>query len=463
MPSELPFDVAVIGAGASGALLAAQFARTAPDGGRLALIGAGNRVARGLAYETVYKANLLNVMAGNMSAFPDDREHFARWLASRLPNADAKTFAPRRLYGDYLAEILAESLRVSSVVPINGSAINLTRSDGLWSVQLEHGATVRAQSVVLAFGNLPPAHDPLDVSQISEFYHRSPWSPDALLGLPAEAPVLLIGSGLTMVDVSLSLREAGHRGPIQAVSRHGRLSQFHQPYNPHPLADLPAAFHTPFRAMRWIRAEVESVQHAGGDWRAVIDSLRPHTANIWHGWTLAQRATFLRHARSLWDIHRHRMAPEIADQLADMVTQGTLSIHAGRITGAERDGHMAKISLRSATTGESFSLWAARVINCTGPERDYARARSPLVASIRAQGWLSPDPLRLGIETDIDGRLIGSDGSPVPGLFSLGPPRMPALWESIAIPEIRLQAAGLARLLISESVGARLAQTEPPY
>jgi uncharacterized NAD(P)/FAD-binding protein YdhS len=275
--------------------------------------------------------------------------------------------------------------------------------------------------------------------------------------------VLLIGSGLTMVDVSLSLRETGHRGPILAVSRHGRLSQFHQPYSPHPLVDLPAAFNSPVGSLRWIRAEVEAVQCAGGDWRAVIDSLRPHTANIWCGWTLAQRATFLRHARNLWDIHRHRMAPEIADQLASLVTQGTLNIHAGRIISAERDGRMAKISLRSATTGESYSLRAARVINCTGPDRDYAKAQSPLVVRMRAQGWLNPDPLRLGIETDTDGRLTSSDGSPVPGLFSLGPPRMPALWESIAIPEIRVQAAGLAKLLILESVGARLAQTEPHY
>jgi uncharacterized NAD(P)/FAD-binding protein YdhS len=270
--------------------------------------------------------------------------------------------------------------------------------------------------------------------------------------------VLLIGSGLTMVDVSLSLRETGHHGPIQVVSRHGRLSQFHQPYSPHPLADLPAAFQSPLGALRWIRAEVKAVQRAGGDWRAVIDSLRPHTASIWRGWTLAQRATFLRHARNLWDIHRHRMAPESADQLAELVAEGTLFIHAGRITGAETDGRMAKISLRSATTGESYSLRAARVINCSGPDRDYAKAQSPLVARMRAQGWLSPDPLRLGIETDTDGRLLGSDGSPVPGLFSLGPPRMPALWESIAIPEIRVQAAELARVLISESVGIRIAQ-----
>jgi uncharacterized NAD(P)/FAD-binding protein YdhS len=271
-------------------------------------------------------------------------------------------------------------------------------------------------------------------------------------GLDPEAPVLLVGAGLTMVDVALSLRESGHRSQIQAVSRHGRLYQFHQSYTPRPLAELPADFSSPQTALRWLRAEAARAEN----WRAVIDSLRPHTAAIWQGWTLPQRASFLRHARNLWDLHRHRMAPEIAVQLDELLAQGVLTLHAGRILQAESNGQSAQISLRLARSGETLRLEVARVINCTGPARDFSRVDHPLIANLRQHGWLVPDALGLGLETDpTTGQLLGPEGRPTPGLFTLGPLRIPALWESLAIPEIRVQAVDLAKWLAAESALAR--------
>ena len=460
MSSDPPFDVAVIGAGASGVLLASQFSRLAPAGARLALIGVGERPARGVAYETAYRANLLNVPASNMSAFPDDREHFLRWLVKHLPGAHARSFAPRRLYGDYLAEILAQALQSESVVPVSGNAIRLTRQGGLWKVQLEQGTVLESRAVVLATGNLLTPGDPLDVSRITHFYRRNPWAAGVVDGLAPEAPVLLIGTGLTMVDTVLSLRESGHRGPIHAVSRHGRLYQSHQPCAARPLAQLPPAFSTPAGSLHWIRNEIESAKTEGGDWRAVIDSLRPHTSTIWQGWSISQRASFLRHARNLWDIHRHRMAPEVAAQLAELQAGGSLRVYAGRISAADTQGRAARIVVRASQGGESFVLNVARVINCSGPGRDYSKVDLPLVADLRQQGWLTPDPLRLGIQTDANGGLLAADGNLAPNLYTLGPLRIPALWESIAIPEIRCQAAELAGLLAAGSLEQSLERAE---
>jgi uncharacterized NAD(P)/FAD-binding protein YdhS len=93
------------------------------------------------------------------------------------------------------------------------------------------------------------------------------------------------------------------------------------------------------------------------------------------------------------------------------------------------------------------TLRVARVINCTGPACDYARLDLPLVVQMRRAGWLTPDPLHLGIDTADDGRLLDADGQPVDDLYTLGPLRRPALWESTAIPEIRQQAMELAKLL----------------
>jgi uncharacterized NAD(P)/FAD-binding protein YdhS len=429
------FDVAIIGAGASGTLTAVQFARVAGAGAHGALIEAGARAARGLAYGTPYGAHLLNVPAARMSALPDDPEHFLRWLRERDPDAQAATFAPRSLYGDYLAALLGDAAVASRVERVGGTAVGLSRAESRWIVHLHDDRRIAARAVVLALGNLPPS-DPLHLDGAPDEYVPDPWAPGAAVGLDADAPVLLIGTGLTAVDVAVALRHEGHRGPLFALSRNGRLPQPHAPFTPRPLAALPAAFASPRGALRWARAAVA----AGEEWRAVIDSIRPFTSSIWKAWTPPQRGSFYRHAKNLWDVHRHRAAPEVRSELDVTVLRGRV---------AEMRPHELGIEVLYRPTGrnDTDALVVARVINCTGPASDYARVDLPLVVQMRRAGWLTPDPLRMGVETDADGRLIGHDGAPVEGLFTLGPLRRPALWESTAIPEIREQAAALARVL----------------
>lgn len=420
------FEVAVIGAGASGALTALHFARAAQGQAHGALIEAGARAARGLAYGTPYGAHLLNVAASRMSAIPEDPEHFLRWLSERDAQATAGTFAPRAMYGDYLAALLEEEPVRSRITRVGGTAVGISREGDHWMVHLHDDRGLAARAVVLALGNLPP-YDPLPMNgaALTE-YVRDPWARGAAVGLDPEAPVLLIGSSLTALDVVIALRHHGHRGPVYAISRHGRVAQPHAPYTPRPLAAIPPAFASPRGAIRWIRGEVE----IGVEWRAVIDSLRPHTTAIWRSWTLAQRGSFLRHARNLWDVHRHRAS-----------VSSEMTVLRGRVLGMTATGHGLDVAYSGGT------LQVARVFNCTGPACDYSRIDLPLVVQLRRAGLLTPDPLRLGVETDDDGRLLDTHGHPVEGLFTLGPLRRPALWESTAIPEIRSQAAALARVL----------------
>ena len=407
--------MAIIGAGASGVLVAAHVRRAAPSL-RVAIVDAGARAARGLAYGTPYGAHLLNVPAGRMSAFVDDPDHFTRWLG-----APPSVFAPRSRYGEYLAQVLDES----GAEKILGSAVGLTPS---WNVHLHDGRVLAARTVVLALGNLAPA-DPLKLGDAAPpNYLRDPWAPGAAQGLAPDAEILIIGTGLTMIDLVLALRAEGHRGVVHAISRRGLVPHAHapakQPPAPRPLPPAPS----PLAMLRWIREQSEH-----GDWRAVIDALRPHTTKIWQSWTLAQRDSFLRHARVFWDVHRHRAAPEVAAEVEKLRRQGILNIHAGRVIAIHENGDVV-------TDKRTFHV--ARVINCTGPASDYATLDLPLVAQLRRAGWLVPDPLRLGIETDADGRLA-------PGLFTIGPLRRPALWESTAIPEIREQAAALAKVVLA--------------
>lgn len=454
-----PYDVAVIGAGASGALVAAQFRRNAPAHSRLALIGADPYPARGIAYETPYQSHVLNVRAGNMSAFSDDMDHFLRWLQHRDPDAHAKTFAQRSVYGDYLTDLLNTPARgFAQITHIQGTAVDMSKSGGLWAIYLDNGITIRAQKVVLALGNLAP-NDPLKLqSRFVPSYWRNPWASDIALGLPPHAPVLLIGTGMTMVDVVMALRDEGHQGRIYAISRHGRLPQEHSDFARRPLQKPPAGLTSPIAALRWLRRELEIAQREGYNWRAVIDGIRPHTATIWRSWTLAQRASFLRHARNLWDVLRHRIAPEIYRQMRYLIGLGVLSIHAGRLDSLYTNPQGFTVTWTPAGSKTLETLQVARIINCSGPSRDYARADLPVIVSLRRSGWLTPDKLRLGIETDSDGRLIDVDGAPVNDLFAIGSLRIPSAWESTAIPEIRSQAAALVKLLILNLIDVPVSQ-----
>jgi uncharacterized NAD(P)/FAD-binding protein YdhS len=425
-----PFDVAVIGAGASGALVAVHFRRAAPSG-RLALIDAGARAARGLAYGTPYGAHLLNVPAARMSALADDPEHFLRWLQSRMADATGTTFAPRPLYGDYLAELLSSV----AVERVGGTAVGLTRERDAWLVHLHDGRTIRSRAVVLALGNLPPA-DPLGLDRDLPQYVRDPWAPGAAAGLDREAPVLFIGTGLTMIDLAVAFRAEGHRGAMFALSRHGRLPRPHAPAEKIAPPENPGS---PREVLRWIRAQ--------SDWRAAVDALRPLTSELWQRWPESRRASFLRHARSLWDVHRHRLAPHVAAEVDELLASGDLRVLTGRIAGLEPDGDAVRVLWQPRGADLHRELTVARVINCTGPATDYARVDLPLVVHLRRAGLLVPDPLALGVETDADGRLVDTAGAPVDGLYTLGPLRRAALWESTAIPEIRQQAAALAALL----------------
>ncbi|HMB23285.1 MAG TPA: FAD/NAD(P)-binding protein [Anaerolineales bacterium] len=447
----------MIGAGASGTLVAAQFDRLAPLDARLVLIGDQPRPARGVAYDTPYQTNLLNVPAGNMSAFPNDVEHFTRWLAKHLPGSNAATFAPRKLYGNYLLNLFMKLRKYSNKIDyLNTEVIDITRQDGLWFLELANGNVVKAYSVVLAVGNSLPPADPIDFRAAKSHYFRNPWTPEATKDLPAEAPILLIGTGLTMVDVALALRETGHRGPIHAISRHGRLSQTHKSYEPRCLNELPADFHSPHGALRWIRARIKKEEQTGNNWRAVIDSLRPHTAAIWQGWSLQQRSSFLRHARNLWDVHRHRIAPEIYERLSILVEDRELTLHQDSLVSAAKVNDGIAVAWKDRKTSELKTLHVARVINCTGPSRDLEKTRSSLISKLFHAGWISADALKLGLETDLNGRLFDKHGNVAPGLYTLGPLRIAGLWESVAIPEIRSQALELVKLLIKEYEAARI-------
>ncbi len=462
--TRLECDVLIVGAGASGTMLAAQLVRLAPKLRVLVLDGDGSG-GRGMAFRTGCDEHLLNVPARGMSAFASEPEHFHQWLTRRMPGIGSGTFASRSLYGDYLHDVLMQACAAGHVQvrqdwAVAAEMVSFQSGQERWRVRLRSGVRVMAPRVVLALGNFTP-EPPAGCNGLPPTHFiNDPWRSDLAQGLTDGIerlqPVLLLGTGLTMYDVVLELRNRGHRGPLHALSRHGRTPLAHGVCAPHVLSTAPP-MGSPLAVLRWIREEADRAEQRGTNWRAVIDAMRPHNQQLWQSWSVAQQAAFMRHLRSLWDVHRHRAAPEIAQRVDALIRTGKLTVHSGRLVSIQppRGTTSSQLPLRAIwrsagerQTHQSF----ARVINCTGLSSDYRQLEHDLISQLRHADWLTPDQLGLGIQTDERGQLCRQGGQASPGLYTLGPPRRAQLWESIAVPELRVQAAELAQHLVNSAM-----------
>ncbi len=454
-------DVAILGGGASGALVAAHLLDRVDAAPSVALVEPRTALARGAAYSTGRDEHLLNVRAAGMSAFNADPGHFVAWLqrqpahAGVEPAALAPRFMPRREYGAYLAALLEAAPAADRLQRMAAMADGITPAAAGYRISLADGGRLDARSVVLAIGNLAAplplaGADALDPGQVVEA-----WDYGAVAAIDGDADVCIIGAGLSMVDAVVTLHANGHRGRIVALSRNGLLPLAHTVAAPAAgdwAALLPLGVRARLRALRaWAAHEAE----AGRPWQGVLDALRPHVQALWTAWPEVEQRRFLRHAVRQWDIHRHRIAPEVAAVLGMLAADGRFVLHAGRARALE-PGPRPRIRYRRRGDGAEAVIDADVVVNATGMEKRVTRARSPLLQDLLAQGLARPGPHGIGLDTAADGALHDRDGRPLPGLWTLGALRAGSLWESIAMPELRGQA-----LQVAEAVRARLATPVP--
>lgn len=440
MPVE---HVAIVGAGFSGTLQAINLLRH--EGPRATLIERGSRAGEGLAYGAAHPSHVLNVRAGNMSALPDDPGHFARWLETRGVADAATSFASRVTYGVYLREMLDAALAASGgrLTVRYGEVTDAVESDRGIALELADGEAIAADAAVLAVGNLPP-HDPpglADGALPDDLYKGDPWAGDIADGLTSADTVLVVGTGLTMIDVALMLEARGFEGRIVALSRRGLLPRRHEAASDWAkIGDRPATVASGL--VRQVRERADAV-----GWRNAVDELRPFTQPMWANASEAERARFLRHLRPWWDVHRHRLAPEVADRLTAMQDRGQLHVLAGKTVAftAERGGVRMTWRPRGSDANETMAV--RRIVNCTGPLGDLNRTFDPLLVALRERGAIRPDAANLGIDVNGVGQVIGAAGRPSERLYALGPMTRGAFWEIVAVPDIRRQTWDVARRL----------------
>lgn len=437
-------NVVIIGGGASGALVALCVMRSGTHADRIVIIDDGKNVGEGVAYAHINEHYLLNVRAIGMSAYFDQPTHFVEWLKEEKAYDDAEGFVPRHWYAEYLRHELAIQIKQSGVqLSIHhGIATKINRTTH--AVTCTDGTQYDADVVIMAIGNLASQNP----------FHRWNSAPNYVLNwrefqattVQDNDRIVIVGTGLTMVDQIVALHERGFKGQIVAVSRHGYLPQTHVGRQSYPCpitvedADLPLS-----SLLRKMRVAILQAQHAGVPWQAVIDSIRPHTQGIWRRWNLATQQRFLRHLRPVWDVHRHRMAPEIAQRVNQMITAGQLQVITGRIRGYEETQDGMRITLVS--NRETHVIAGRVVINCTGPSSDYVTKHVPIVYALAAEGVVVPHANGIGLNVTAVGQVVNASGTVEPWLWCIGPMRKGADWECTAVPDIRVHAHQLVGAL----------------
>lgn len=460
-------DILIIGGGLSGAMLAAQLLRL-PGQRRVLVIEPRAELGRGEAYSAVELGHTLNGNAARMSVDPDNADDLTHWLTEHIaaggwPESDeqhvpvSELFPPRGLFGVYVQQRLAEAqavgaLKGARVEHVRAEVVDLeTLSDSV-RLSLSDGQQLQGAYAVLATGMFPAARTPQTESSGLNAAALDPWDVAAMRQLDPQSTVLIIGSGLTMVDAVVSLEQAGHRGPIEVFSRHGLLP--HVRRQPPAWVDFLAEDHsirTPRQLVRELRRHCRDAIAQGIDWQAPLDTVRAHIGRLWSQATDVQRRQFVRHVRPWWESHHHRSPPLSAELVARLHGEGRLRIHAASFKGLEpaSDGE-ATIRIRRRGEAQTCVVHGAALINSSGIEYDWRRVARPLPQQLLARGLVRPGPLALGIAAAVDGAVLSADGQVASRLFAMGPPLRGMWWESTAVTDVASQAKSLAARLVSD-------------
>ncbi|UVL92394.1 FAD/NAD(P)-binding protein [Pseudomonas siliginis] len=461
---EQPADILIIGGGLSGTMLAVQLLRL-PGQRKILIIEPRAELGRGEAYSAVELGHTLNGNAARMSVDPDNPDDLTQWLTAHIAGGGwpesaeqdvpvSELFPPRGLFGVYVQQRLAEAravgaLQGSTVEHICAEAVDLQSDSGSMQLTLSDGRILRGSQAVLATGMFPAARTPQTQSSGLNAAALDPWDVAAMRELDPQSTVVIIGSGLTMVDAVVSLEQAGHRGPIEVFSRHGLLP--HVRRQPPAWVDFLAADHsirTPRQLVRELRRHCRDAIAQGIDWQAPLDTVRAHIARLWSQATDVQRRQFVRHVRPWWESHHHRSPPLSAELIERLHKEGRLRIHAASFKGIEPGaGDAVTIRIRPRGEAETSTVSGAALINSSGIEYDWRRVARPLPQQLLARGLVRPGPLALGISAK-DGAVVGAEGRVSSQLFAMGPPLRGMWWESTAVTDVAAQAKALARRLV---------------
>jgi uncharacterized NAD(P)/FAD-binding protein YdhS len=438
-------NVVIVGGGAGGAAVAFHLLRRGGPDLRIYLVEHGPWLGRGVAYAVESPVFRLNVAAAKMSLDPERPDDFAAWAG-----ADPDVFLPRAAFGDYVVARLGEAVRSSpaKLRVVRGEVVAV----GDDSVQLADGRQLPAATVVLAMGIQPrvaPSSLPEDPRILDA------WDECGLATLPREGRVLVLGAGLSALDVVTLLDRRGFEGSVTILSRRGLLPRPHL-WPPRPAMTLPREILDAAPAdlrglLRWARTTFRACEASGQPWQVTLDSLRPHLTRLYRRLSPAERARFVRSVRPYWDVLRHRAPADALDLVESLRRAGRLEVLAGRVARCEPrpEGLDVSLALVTAPAGGGGRVERYdRIVRCIGPALERSEAETPLVRALVASGLAAADPAGLGIVTDEVGRVVDASGAPSERLLAIGAVRRASSWETTAIPDISVHALALATRIV---------------
>jgi uncharacterized NAD(P)/FAD-binding protein YdhS len=459
-----PLKLVICGGGAAAVLVLQSLKQRAQRPVEITILEPRSRLGVGVAYSTDCRTHLLNTRACNMS-ITDDPDDFVRWLKSERPrrvlNWTREDFARRSYFADYLQARLAE-IRAAKNLRISwrhSVADSISPHAGGWEVVPAHGEPIVADVVILATGNEAPRVLGGGLApSVQKLIVEDPWDGEQKAAIPPDAPVLLIGTSLTAVDIATELLQNGHTAQITAISRRGLLPRAHGPIAAASEGFVHALPSSLREIVRYVRA-LTAKDPRGDTWRRAFTELRSIAPSVWRNWTVAERRRFLRHVRPFWDAHRHRMAPRVHGKIERAIASGRLEIVRGRIDSIEslptREGLRATVRRGHGTR----MLDVARVVNCTGPEQHPGRSANPLLQGLIGDNIARTDALGLGLAVDSDSRVISPNGSAHSSLYAVGSLTRGTRWEITAIPEMREQAGAVVRKVLHDHAEQAFAGT----
>jgi uncharacterized NAD(P)/FAD-binding protein YdhS len=445
------YDLAIIGAGFSGTMVAVHAAMRSHGKMKIQLIERHGEPGRGVAYGTTDHQHLLNVRAVQMGALADAPDDFYQWLQShpkileeaKVDELKPDSFMPRLVYGAYLQDILRHAISEhGGIEKIQTNIVDLVAAPEGYQLYNDKGPVAIAHSVVLALGNFPPGN-------ASENTTVNPYAPEIHSRLSSSGDVFLIGTGLTSLDLLVTMARTKPRGTIHLVSRGRLFPQVHDNVQPYACfldpSNLPK---TALQLLHAVRCEIRKAAHDGIGWQSVIDSLRPLNQKIWQALPQAEQKKFLHRLRSYWDTHRHRCAAKVMQARDRLAADGRLVQHRGAFVSMEQTPTGVAVTWQPAESAVQKTINVACAVICTGPQSDCRKLDDPLIKNLLKRDMLAPDPLRMGAHTDEKGRLYNAKGEIVRGLYTIGTWRKGRLYESVAVPELRVQAADLAETIV---------------
>jgi uncharacterized NAD(P)/FAD-binding protein YdhS len=461
-----PVRIVILGGGFAGVMSAVNLARLGREPLEVTVINSRRPLGRGAAYGTRRPEHLLNVAARNMSAFPDLPDHFVQWLRTRneydlVPDAELRErFIPRMTYGDYLRGLMQQHLQSPPEgTPVKarlleGEAVDVEAHEGGGvTVRLAEGGSVEADRFVVATGNEEPANLPGDETlRDHPGWIGNPWQAWENR-LPASGGVvILLGTGLTSVDVVITLRALGWQGVVHAVSRNGWLPHAHfrgieWPSFPPAGVDLATLGLTKLLAL--VEQHCAQLRELNANPAIIVDKMRPHTQRVWRQFSHEDQMEFVRRHAARWNVLRHRIAPEIHAQVTTAQLTGQLQVHAAAIERVEAKERRVCVHLRDGRT-----LTGDLVINATGPQARFSATKSALLANLLRRGLAAPDDLDMGVRVEMDHVLVDGAGKRSKVGLALGPLLRGTLWETIAVPELRVQARRVAETLLGQQAAA---------